>query len=156
MTPWPRVAASVLAGDDESLVVDADETHQCVGSGYSADHREDGRCVEAALAISPADRHRFKFFVAVEGLGFVADPDLGVRLVFNAVNEVARHGLLKWATSDEMDLARVVDEVHRFLPGLLAAARDDDVLARRLTLFGRFVSVLRAFSLEPVAVPWCE
>src|SRR5258708_14209169 len=108
MTPWPRVAASVLAGDDESLVVDADETHQCVGSGYSADHREDGRCVEAALAISPADRHRFKFFVAVERLGFVSDPDLGVRRAFNAVNEAARPALLKWAAGDELDLAHVV------------------------------------------------
>ena len=82
--------------------------------------------------IAADDRHRLELLAAVEGLDLAALPDLHVLGGLDAIDEIARHRRVQRPPNHEVDAPGVSGEVDHRLPGRVAAADHDHVLARGL------------------------
>src|SRR5215204_4816326 len=109
------MALCVLAGNDESLVV---ETHQAVhvlGPRSGADHGEDTGGIQSMLAlIAAGDRDRLELLAAVKGFHLASLPDLNIAGGFDAIDEVAGHRRPQRPSRHHVDAAGVRRQVdHR-------------------------------------------
>src|SRR5215208_4042383 len=144
-----RVTPCVFAGDDESLLVEADQAGEVLGPRGGADHREHGRGGQPTLAlIATDDRDGLELIAAVEGLDLAALPDLHVLGVLDAIDEIARHRRGQRASNHQVDAASVGGEVDHRLSGRVAAANDNHVLARGLERLEMSRRVVETQTLE--------
>ncbi len=137
------VTPCVFAGDDESLVIEANQAVEILGPGRGTDHGEDACGVQPALALVVADdRNRLELISAVKGPHLAFLPDLDVGGGLDAIDEVAGHRRAQRTSHDEVDLTRIGGQVDHSLSGRVAAANHDHVLARGmegLEMSGRVV-----------------
>src|SRR5919107_5231343 len=102
----------VLAGDDEPLVVEADELAEVLGPRGRADHGEYTGGLQHPLALVAADDpDRLELIAAVHGLHFASLHDLDVPGGLDPIDEVARHRCAERAPNDEVDPPRVGGQV---------------------------------------------
>src|SRR5215208_3043757 len=144
-----RVTPCVFAGDDESLLVEADQAGDVLGPRGGADQREHGRGGQPTLALIAADdRDGLELIAAVKGLDLAALPDLHVLGGLDAIDEIARHRRGQRASNHQVDAAGVGGEVDHRLSGRVAAANDDHVLARGLERLEMSRRVVETQTLE--------
>ena len=146
------MAVRLLAGDHEALVVLADEVDQPLRPRRGADHREHGRGGDALLGTGAGDHDGFELLVSFERSHFAAGPDADVRLGRDLLDQVARHRRLERSPGHDVDLAGVVCQLDRGLPGRVRSAYDDDVLVRALLRLDVRRCVVQAQALEPIRV----